>query len=170
MDSLEVFKAVAADPAAYAQAWKQRESRPVVGTFCSYAPEEIILASGALGYRIFGTELTISRADAHMQAYSCSLVRGALEDALDGGLDFLDGAVFPHTCDSIQRLSDIWRMNAKTGFHLDVVLPVKENHELRLRVVGRPEKRLVDLLSRLDLPLPNCPKTILNVVPKMAPR
>ena len=52
-------------------------------------------------------------ADAHLQAYSCSLVRGALEDALAGRLDFLDGAmVFPHTCDSIQRLSDIWRMNA----------------------------------------------------------
>ena len=53
---------------------------------------------------------------------------------------------------------------------MDIVLPVKQGRELRLRVVGRPEKRLVDLLSRLDLPLPNCPKTILNVVPKMALR
>ncbi|MDD5169066.1 MAG: 2-hydroxyacyl-CoA dehydratase family protein, partial [Syntrophales bacterium] len=40
-------------------------------------------------------------------------------------LDFLDGLVFPHPCDSIQRLSDIWRMNIPFGFHLDIVLPVK---------------------------------------------
>jgi benzoyl-CoA reductase/2-hydroxyglutaryl-CoA dehydratase subunit BcrC/BadD/HgdB len=50
-----------------------------------------------------------------------------MEDALSSRLDFLDGTIFPHTCDSIQRLSDLWRMNAQTGFHLDVVLPVKLN-------------------------------------------
>jgi len=127
MESLAVFKEIAADPAAYAKAWKSKTGGRVVGTFCSYAPEEIILASGSLGYRIFGTELAISRADAHMQAYSCSLVRGALEETLAGRLDFLDGVVFPHTCDSIQRLSDIWRLNVKDGFHLDVVGPVKLN-------------------------------------------
>jgi len=127
MDSLNRFKAVAADPAGYAQQWKKEKGGKVVGTFCSYAPEEVILASGALGYRIFGTDLNISRADAHMQAYSCSLVRGALEEVLAGQLDFLDGVVFPHTCDSIQRLSDIWRMNIKNGFHLDLVGPVKLN-------------------------------------------
>jgi len=127
MDSLNRFKEVAADPAGYAQQWKKKKGGKVVGTFCSYAPEELILASGALGYRIFGTDLNISRADAHMQAYSCSLVRGALEEVLAGQLDFLDGVVFPHTCDSIQRLSDIWRMNIKDGFHLDLVGPVKLN-------------------------------------------
>jgi benzoyl-CoA reductase/2-hydroxyglutaryl-CoA dehydratase subunit BcrC/BadD/HgdB len=62
-----------------------------------------------------------------LQAYSCSLVRGVLEDALRGRLTFVDGVVFPHTCDSIQRLSDIWRMNVPSGFHLDAVLPVKLN-------------------------------------------
>jgi benzoyl-CoA reductase/2-hydroxyglutaryl-CoA dehydratase subunit BcrC/BadD/HgdB len=60
-----------------------------------------------------------------LQSYCCSLVRGALEDALSDRLAFLDGAVFPHTCDSIQRLSDIWRLNIARGFHLDLVLPVK---------------------------------------------
>ncbi|MEK6535478.1 MAG: 2-hydroxyacyl-CoA dehydratase family protein, partial [Thermodesulfobacteriota bacterium] len=55
--------------------------------------------------------------------------RGALEDALGGRLAFLDGVVFPHTCDSIQRLSDIWRLNVPACFHLDLVLPVKLNTE-----------------------------------------
>ncbi len=35
--------------------------------------------------------------------------------------------VFPHTCDSIQRLSDIWRLNTHHGFFADVVMPAKLN-------------------------------------------
>ena len=127
MSRFKVFHDIANNPAAYAKDWKVRHNKKVIGTFCSYAPEEIILAAGALGFRIFGTGTEISKADAHMQAYSCSLVRGALEESLQGNLDFIDGVVFPHTCDSIQRLSDIWRMNVKTGFHLDLILPVKLN-------------------------------------------
>ncbi|MFH1980614.1 MAG: 2-hydroxyacyl-CoA dehydratase family protein [Pseudomonadota bacterium] len=121
------LKAIAADPYTYTRSWKAKTGRPVIGTFCSYAPEEIILAAGALGIRLFGSGAPIDRADAHLQAYSCSLVRSALEDVLSGRLDFLDGTVFPHTCDSIQRLSDIWRLNAGVAFHADVVLPAKLN-------------------------------------------
>ena len=49
---------------------------------------------------------------------------------------------------------------------LDLILPTRAGRDLRLRVVGRPEKRLNDLLTRLGLPLPNAPKLISNVVPK----
>ena len=123
MNNLALFHRIAKNPDEYGRELK-KSGRKIVGYFCSYTPEEIILAAGAVPFRIFGRG-DVSLADAHLQAYSCSLIRGALEDALSGGLDFLDGAVFPHTCDSIQRLSDIWRINADTGFHIDVVLPVK---------------------------------------------
>jgi len=126
---LKPFQEAVQDPGAYARSWKQKHQKSVVGFFCSYAPEEILLAADALPFRIFGTSKQISLADAHLQAYSCSLVRGALEDALTGDLDFLDGTVFPHTCDSIMRLSDMWRMNLELDFHLDVVLPVKLNQQ-----------------------------------------
>jgi hypothetical protein len=64
---------------------------------------------------------------------------------------------------------------------MDVVLPTSEaGHglacgdglapgELRLRVVARPEKPLAQLLARLGLSLPNMPKSVENVVPKIAP-
>jgi bcr-type benzoyl-CoA reductase subunit C len=129
MEAMEALRQAAGDPKTYARKWKASHGGKVVGTLCSYAPEELILAGGALAYRILGDGGRVTRADAHLQSYSCSLVRGALDDALSGELDFLDGIVFPHTCDTIQRLSDIWRINAKTGFHLDVVLPAKLNTE-----------------------------------------
>ena len=152
MQALEALKSIAADAKTYAHQWKEKTGGKVVGTLCSYAPEELILAGGALAFRIVGGSGSVSKADAHLQAYSCSLVRGALEDALDGTLDFLDGAIFPHTCDSIQRLSDIWRMNARTGFHLDVVLPVKLNTDsarnYMAAVMGNARSELEALLDR----------------------
>ena len=127
MQRMTPFYEIARDPVGYARDWKAHNESKIIGYFCSYAPEEIIWAAGALPYRILGGGQTIARADAHLQAYACSLVRGALDDALAGRLDFLDGTVFPHTCDSIQRLSDIWRLNTGFDVHLDLVLPVKLN-------------------------------------------
>ena len=128
MQGLQEFHQAMADPAGYARGLKD-QGRKIIGYFCSYTPEEIIHAAGVHPQRLFGTREDISLADAHFQAYCCSLVRGGLEDALAGRLDFLDGTVFPHTCDSIQRLSDIWRLNTDFGFFADVVLPVKLNTE-----------------------------------------
>lgn len=127
MKHMEQMRKAARDPQGYAQAYKERTGGKVVGTFCSYAPEEIILAAGALPLRMFSGKNGIHLADRHLQSYCCSLVRGVLEDALSGAWKGLDGVVFPHTCDSIQRLSDIWRINIPYGFHADVVLPVKLN-------------------------------------------
>jgi hypothetical protein len=50
---------------------------------------------------------------------------------------------------------------------MDVVLPVKDAPEIRLRVVCRPEKSLAELLAHLGLELPRLPKKIENVVPKI---
>lgn len=127
MKGMEKIRAAVRDPYGYAEAYKKRTHKKVVGYFCSYAPEEIIWASGALPFRVFSRKSGIHLADQHLQSYCCSLVRGVLEEALCGTLKFLDGIVFPHTCDSIQRLSDIWRLNVPYGFHADVVLPVKLN-------------------------------------------
>ncbi len=49
---------------------------------------------------------------------------------------------------------------------MDIILQTKTGHDLRLRAVGSPERHLALLLGRLGLPLPNRPKTILNVGPK----
>ena len=127
MKLFETFYKVVNDPFEYAKQWKAECNRKICGYFCSYGPEELIWAAGALPFRLFGSDGNISLADAHLQAYGCHLARSGLEDALAGNLEFLDGAVFPHTCDTIQRLSDIWRMNAGLALHFDLVLPVKMN-------------------------------------------
>jgi bzd-type benzoyl-CoA reductase N subunit len=125
MKVLQEFINAAQDPVSYAREKNREKKKKLIGYCCTYTPEEIIYAAGAIPVRLFGIKSGIEKADAHLQAYSCSLVRGIMEDALIGNLDFLDGMVFPHTCDTIQRLSDIWRLNIKTTWHNDIMLPVK---------------------------------------------
>jgi len=126
---LQIFSEAAEDPLNYGRRYKAASGKKIVGYVCTYVPEELILAAGAHPLRLFGTKGELGWADAHLQSYCCSLVRGIMEEGLKGGTDFLDGIVFPHTCDSIQRLSDLWRMNVPKGFHLDAVMPVKLHTE-----------------------------------------
>jgi bzd-type benzoyl-CoA reductase N subunit len=116
-------------PFPYLKGWKTRTGGKILGYFCTSTPEEIIQAAGLLPVRLLGSRETFSLAAQHLQSYSCSLVQSSLESALRGDLLFLDGTVFPHTCDSIQRLSDIWAENLHFPFHWDLVLPVKLHTE-----------------------------------------
>ena len=141
MDKITEFKNIITDPYTYCVRHKEETGKKIVGFTCSYTPEEIIYAAGALPFRLFGTNEGINRADVHLQSYCCSLIRGVLEEGLSGRLDFLDGVVFPHTCDTIQRLSDIWRLNIPKQFHIDLVLPAKLN-------TASARQYLIDILER----------------------
>ncbi len=88
MQALDKLKTISKDPYSYALNLKQATDNPIVGNFCSYTPEELIHAAGGVPFRLFGTKDDISMADAHLQAYCCSLVRGGLEDALKGSPEF----------------------------------------------------------------------------------
>ena len=50
---------------------------------------------------------------------------------------------------------------------MDVVLPVRDAGDMRLRVVARPDRPVAKLLARLGLELPSAPKLIANVVSKI---
>jgi bzd-type benzoyl-CoA reductase N subunit len=128
MGEKEIFdelKEIAEAPFSYLRTWKKRTGKKILGYFCINTPDEIIHAAGVLPVRILSSKERISLASKHLQSYSCSLIQSCLEVALRGDLNFLDGTVFPHTCDSIQRLSDIWAENLHFPFHWDLVLPAK---------------------------------------------
>ena len=154
VNPLESLRQAADTPGIYATLWKQQTGKMVLGHFCSYFPEEMATAAGMLAYRILPSGRTISRADAHLQSYGCHLVRSTLEDALAGDLNFLDGVVFPHTCDTIQRLSDIWRMNLAFAFHSDLMVPATLHRESSVDYLAAVLAAFRnELASRLDVPV-----------------
>ncbi len=128
---LNEMRNMADSPFVYLRDWKAKTGGRILGYFCTNTPEEMIQAADFLPVRILSSRDTISLASRHLQSYSCSLVQSSLESALRGDLSFLDGTVFPHTCDSIQRLSDIWAENLHFPFHWDLVLPGEIEHGKR---------------------------------------
>jgi len=50
---------------------------------------------------------------------------------------------------------------------MDVVLPIKDRSPLRLRLVAKPEDHLKELMHRLNLKLPNQPKILAEMPPKI---
>jgi len=125
MKEIDAFYNAVKNPSALAATIKK--DKKIIGHLCSYTPEELIFAAGLHPMRLFPSKSDITLAEYHLQTYCCSFVRGMLEDSLSGRLDYLDGTVFPHACDSIQRLSDIWRMNGRYNFFADILLPAKLN-------------------------------------------
>ncbi len=107
------------------RSWSERyPDRQAMGYLCTYAPEEVIHAAGFTPLRLrTGPELP-TRAEAHLQSFTCALCRSVLHQALRGDLAFLCGLIFPHTCDTLQVLADIWRENFPDLFVATVVQPL----------------------------------------------
>ncbi len=105
--------------------WPDRyPDRRAMGYFCTYVPEEIIHAAGFVPVRIRSDGEIPSRANAHLQSYTCALCRSGLDQALRGDLSFLQGVVFAHTCDTLQALADIWQMSFPDLYVETIVQPV----------------------------------------------
>jgi benzoyl-CoA reductase subunit C len=98
---------------AAARRWKDAvPGRRVVGYLPVFCPREVVHAAGALPLGISGAGdwLEVIRGDAYYQSYLCHIPRSTVELAVTGRLDFVDGMLFPSTCDVIRNLSGVWQM------------------------------------------------------------
>ncbi len=93
-----------------------------VGYLCSYVPEEMIHAAGFSPVRVRGRPAPLRQVDAHLQSFTCALCRSTLDQLLGGELGFLAATVFAHTCDTLQAQTDLWRMNAREGHFVQVLM------------------------------------------------
>jgi len=146
---LAPFAAVCAEPFAHARR-AAAGGRRVAGHMCTYTPEELLHAAGMLPVRLLGWTDTTHRADGLIQAYACSLARAVLDLALSGQIDFIDTMVFSHTCDTLQNLADIWKLNmpGMEVIMLSTPVDVGSPHAVRFyrselaRARGQLEKRV----------------------------
>ena len=130
----------------------KRQGKKVFGWLCTYVPEEIIHAAGALPIRITGysEEVELEDGDAYLYVNNCSFSRSCLQLALRGGYDFLDGVVGGSTCDGARRLFDLWRYYIGTSFHHIITIPRKYTepaHELYYKQIVQFKKHLEEYLG-----------------------
>ena len=159
-DPWNTFAAVVADP--YTDWTARYPGRRAFGTLCTYAPEEILHAAGFVPVRLLSLPLPLpyqgrgegrgDTSEAHLQSYTCSLARRILEQALQGRFDFLDGVLFSHTCDTMQGLADIWRLNFPSQFVATVVQPVAlASPHAQAYLVAELRQLMVRLEAQFDI-------------------
>lgn len=110
------FSELVRERTSYLRELKKRAGKKIFGYFCSYTPEELLIAAGIHPVRLFGGTQDITQADTLLQTFVCPFVRGVLDTALKGGFDYLDGIVHAYTCDATCGLFGIWQNNIKTDF------------------------------------------------------
>lgn len=96
-----------------AREWKAAvPGRKVIGFMPIYVAREIIHAAGMLPLGIFGggDQIEVIQGDAYYQSYICRIPRSTIELELTGRIDFVDGMLFPSTCDVIRNLSGMFQM------------------------------------------------------------
>jgi len=105
------------------ESWK-KEGKKVLGTFCSYIPDEIIHAADILPIRIRARGCTDTpMGDAYLADTACSFTRCCLEMANRKQYNFLDGIISCNSCDQIRRLYDNIRFKAPFPFHHFLSVP-----------------------------------------------
>lgn len=99
----------------------------VMGWLCTYVPEELVHAAGALPVRISGyaKETDLQDGTAYFYVNNCSFARSCLQLGLRGEYDYLDGFVAGSTCDAARRLFDLWRSYVPVPFSHVMTVPRK---------------------------------------------
>ena len=103
------------------------QGQKVMGWVCTYVPEELLHAAGALPIRIsgYGKETDLQDGTAYFYVNNCSFARSCLQLGLRGGYDYLDGFVAGSTCDAARRLFDLWRHYIPVPFSHVMTVPRK---------------------------------------------
>jgi benzoyl-CoA reductase subunit C len=128
------------------------QGKKVFGWLCTYIPEEVIIAAGALPIRITGynQEMDLEDGNAYLYINNCSFSRSCLQLGLRKEYDFLDGVVGGSTCDGARRLFDLWRHYLKPPFFQVLTVPRKSHeraHELYYLQVEEFKKNLEQFMG-----------------------
>ncbi|MFQ6037108.1 MAG: benzoyl-CoA reductase, bzd-type, subunit N [Candidatus Aminicenantales bacterium] len=110
---------------AYARKWKEKTGGKVVGTFCTYVPEEILIAADILPVRILGSHEPQDVTEPHIFGMFCPFCRDCLAQGLKGRYDYLDGIVIAQSCLHIRQAFTSWRIHIPTEF--TYYLPMPQN-------------------------------------------
>src|SRR3972149_3569285 len=93
----------------YARAWKKRTGGRTMGCFCSYAPEEILLAAGWMPVRVLGGHEPQDVSEKHIFGMYCPFCRDVLAQGLKGRYDYLDGITIAQSCLHIRQSFTSWK-------------------------------------------------------------
>ena len=79
-----------------------------IGWFCSFVPEELIMAAGLEPVRLQGLADRVKEADTYVSSNLCPYLKNLLDTGLSSKMADTAGIVFVNSCDGMRRLYDLW--------------------------------------------------------------
>lgn len=132
---------------AWQQEWKQRTGRPIVGYFCTYAPEEIFYAFDVLPVRIMGSHGLPEITEPHIYPMFCPYCRDVLAQGLSGKYDYLDGIVMGQSCIHLRQAFTSWELHRNPGWSHYLPMP---NHVQSPRAIPFLKEEYNLLIQKLE--------------------
>ncbi len=107
----------------YAEKWKERTGGKVVGSLCTYTPEEILTAANCLTVRLLGKHEPQDVTEPYLFAMFCPFSRDTLAQGLRGHLNHLDGVVMAHSCLHLRQTYNIMKQKLPVDFAWYLPIP-----------------------------------------------
>jgi benzoyl-CoA reductase/2-hydroxyglutaryl-CoA dehydratase subunit BcrC/BadD/HgdB len=93
------------------------EGKKIIGYLDIYPVFEMLTALDLVPYRILGDmSEPITKADVCLPTVVCPFLRSVMDLGLKGKYDFLDGALFAHTCEVGEKMPHIWRIYMELAY------------------------------------------------------
>jgi len=122
--------------------------RPVIGVMPAYFPLELIEAAGGYPVQLWGNNLAIEKADAHLQSYCCSVARSAMELELRDAAHMVKAYAFTSLCDTLINLREIYR-RVFTKPTLELSIPITRTEQARHNYLTSVVKSVIDGLEEI---------------------
>jgi benzoyl-CoA reductase subunit C len=107
----------------YARHWKARTGGKIAASFCSYTPEEILIAAGALPVRVFGSHEPQDVTEPYIFGMFCPFCRDALAQGLKGRYEYAEGAVIAQACLHLRQTYNVWKSKLPVEFAYYIPMP-----------------------------------------------
>ncbi|MBI5584504.1 MAG: 2-hydroxyacyl-CoA dehydratase [Deltaproteobacteria bacterium] len=120
---MEPFQSWVENRHAYAQRWKEKTGGKVMGLFCTYVPEELLIAADILPVRILGNPEPGSGAPPPVLGPDCPFCRDCLAQGLQGRYDYLDGIMVSRSCPQSGRAFSGWQAAVPVSYSYYLPLP-----------------------------------------------
>ena len=123
------------------------EGKKIIGYLDIYPVVETLTALDLVPYRILGDmNEPITKADVCLPTVVCPFLRSVMDLGLKGKYDFLDGALFAHTCEVGEKMAHIWRIYMELPYIHFIDTP-HTTHQAALR---QHKKLLQDFQKTLE--------------------
>jgi benzoyl-CoA reductase subunit C len=119
------FKQWYEDRHSYAKGWKERTGGKVIGCFCSYVPEELLVAANILPVRVLGSHEPQNVTEPHIFGMFCPFCRDVLAQGLKGRYSYLDGITLSQSCLHLRQAYTSWKMHVPVPFNHYLYMPNK---------------------------------------------